>query len=277
MDFEGDFMGLKTLLKSGIMLDLYFYKNNRGSLVSMLLWPYLMLALILGMGMMLGNPEAFKENIGLSVNPIIYFLASTLIAMASVDVMWGVGGNILFYRWAGTLPYVLLSPNRTSSTLVFTYVPRYLLFTFIQILEFSPLILILEGFYQGIFDIGIFILAATVGMLPLLGFSALFASFLLTIKEESNVLSWLNPIILLFSGAFYPVYLLPYWAKLISQLLPSTYTIELARTVAIIGSSKFAAITSLIGMLAGMAFMYNALAYVFVGAGERKAMKEGAI
>jgi len=270
-------MGLRTLLKSGIMLDLYFYKNNRGSLVSMLLWPYLMLALILGMGMMLGNPEAFKENLGLSVNPIIYFLASTLIAMASVDVMWGVGGNILFYRWVGTLPYILLSPNRTSSTLVFTYVPRYLLFTFIQILEFSPLILILEGFYQGVFDIGVFILAATVGMLPLLGFSALFASFLLTIKEESNVLSWLNPIILLFSGAFYPVYLLPYWAKLISQLLPSTYTIELARTVAIIGSSKFAAITSLIGILAGMAFMYNALAYVFVGAGERKAMKEGAI
>jgi len=270
-------MGLKSLLKSGIMLDLYFYKNNRGAFISTLIWPYLMLALILGMGTLLGNPETFKENVGLSVDPIIYFIASTLIAMASVDVMWGVGGNVLFYRWVGTLPYILLSPNKTSLTLVFTYIPRYLLFAFIQILEFVPLILILEGAYQGFFAIGIFILAITVGMLPLLGFSALFASFLLTIKEESNVLSWLNPLILLFSGAFYPVYLLPYWARLISRILPSTYTIELARTVAIIGASKLAIITFLIGILAGMAIFYNALAYMFVDIGERKAMKEGAI
>ncbi len=270
-------MGLKSLLKSGIMLDLYFYKNNRGAFISMLLWPYLMLALILGMGMMFGSPEAFKENVGLAVNPIIFFIASTLIAMASVDVMWGVGGNVLFYRWVGTLPYILLSPNKTSSTLVLTYIPRYLLFTFIQIMEFVPLILVLEGVYRGILDIGVFILAAIVGMLPLLGFSALFASFLLTIKEESNVLDWLNPIILLFSGAFYPVYLLPRWARLISQLLPSTYTIELARTVAIIGTPKLAAITFLIGVLAGMTIFYNALAYMFVDAGEKKAMKEGAI
>jgi len=268
---------LKSLLKSGIILDLYFFKNNRGAFISMLLWPYLMLALILGMGTLLGSPEAFKENVGLAVNPIIFFVASTIVAMASLDVMWGVGENVLFHRWIGTLPYILLSPNKTSTTLVFTYIPRYLLFAFIQIVEFVPLILIVEGFYRGFFEIGIFVLAVTVGMLPLLGFSALFASFLLTIKEESNVLGWLNPIILLFSGAFYPAYLLPHWARLISQILPSTYTIELARTAALIGAPKLAVITFLIGILVGLAIFYNTLAYMFVDIGERKAMKEGAI
>ena len=270
-------MGLKTLLKSGVILDLYLYKNNRGAFISMLLWPYLMLSLMLGMGILFGSPEAFRENIGLQVDPIIYFVASTLITMASLDVMWGVGGNVLFHRWIGTLPYILLSPNKTSLTLVFTYIPRYLLTAFIQIAEFAPLILIIEGPIQGLYKIGILIIAVTVGMLPLLGFSALFASLLLTIKEETNVLSWLNPIILLFSGAFYPAYLLPHWARLISQLLPSTYTIELARTAALIGAPKLANITFLIGILMGIALVYNMLAYLVVDIGERKAMKVGAI
>ncbi|RLE84147.1 MAG: hypothetical protein DRJ39_03620, partial [Thermoprotei archaeon] len=168
-------------------------------------------------------------------------------------------------------------PNKTSLTLVFTYIPRYLLTAFIQIAEFAPLILIIEGPIQGLYKIGILIIAVTVGMLPLLGFSALFAFLLLTIKEETNVLGWLNPIILLFSGAFYPAYLLPHWARLISQLLPSTYTIELARTAALIGAPKLANITFLIGILMGIALVYNMLAYLVVDIGERKAMKVGAI
>ena len=87
-------MGLKTLLKSGVILDLYLYKNNRGAFISMLLWPYLMLSLILGMGILFGSPEAFRENIGLQVDPIIYFVASTLITKVSLDVTRGVRGHV---------------------------------------------------------------------------------------------------------------------------------------------------------------------------------------
>jgi len=270
-------MHLKTLLKSGIVLDLYFLKNNRSTFLSMLIWPYLTLGLILGMGYVFGSAESFKQNLGMEVNPLTYFIASTLAAMVSLDVMWGVGGSVLEHRWIGTLPYLLLSPNRTSVTLVLTYVPRYLLNAGIQLTEFLPLILITEGLSKGLFKVCIMSLAVTLGMLPMLGFSALFTSFLLSIKEESNVLGWLTPLILLFSGAFYPAYLLPGWARLISKSLPSTYTIELARLSAMIGSPELRKMTLLIGMLVAMSAIYNSISGLLIRAGEKKAMREGAV
>ncbi len=270
-------MALRTLFKSGVMLDIYFFKNNRLAFFSMLIWPYLTLALILGMGYLFGSTESFKQNVGVSVNPLMYFIASTLATMVSLDVMWGIGGSVLEHRWIGTLPYILLSPNRTSIILVLSYVPRYLLNASIQLVEFAPLIFVMEGFCGGLFRLSIMILAVTLGMLPLLGFSALFTSFLLSIKEESNVLGWLNPLILLFSGAFYPAYLLPRWARIISKALPSTYTIELARLSAVMGSPELRKITLLIGALVAMSIIYNSASGLFIRAGERKAMRKGAI
>ena len=270
-------MGLRTLLKSGIVLDMYFFKNNRFAFVSMLIWPYLILGLILGMGALFGSAESFRENVGAAVNPLTYFVASTLAAMVSLDVLWGVGGSVLHHRWIGTLPYILLTPHRTSVTLVLTYVPRYLLTAGIQLAEFAPLILMTEGVGSGALKLGVMALAVTVGMLPILGFSALFASFLLSIKEETNVLSWVNPLILLFSGAFYPAYLLPKWARLISVALPSTYTIELARLSALMGSPELRKVTALIGILVAMSAVYNLVSGLVIQAGERRAMREGAI
>jgi len=270
-------MSLKTLIKSGFILDIYFFKNNRASFFGMFLWPYLMLSLILGMGFLFGSPEAFKQNVKMNVNPVMYYIASTIVAMSSLDVMWGVGGSVLWHRWSGTLPYILLSPNRTSATLILSYIPRYLLSAFLQLAEFAPLIILIEGFPNGVVKLGILALALTIGMIPLLGFSALFASFLIAVEEETNVLGWLNPLILLFSGAFYPAYLLPHWARLISQALPSTYTVELARLAAVLGAPDLALVTFFIGVLLGIAVVYNFLAYLFIGYGERKAMGKGAI
>ncbi|RLF24348.1 MAG: hypothetical protein DRN15_02880 [Thermoprotei archaeon] len=267
-----------TLMKSGIMLDLYWLKNNRASFISMMLWPYLMLGLVLGMGFIFGSSEAFQRNIGLKVNPITYFVASTVVVMACLGIMWDVGGNVLFLKWIGALPYVIVAPHRISMTLILSYIPRYLFLTMFQLLEFIPLIFLVEGIKQGIFKLGVMVLALTLGMLPLLGFSALFAIvFMVTGEEESNLLSWLNPLILLFSGAFYPVALLPYWAQLIAWALPSTYTIELARLSALMGSPRFAQIIFLMGILLGMAMFYNLVAYSFIGVGERRALKKGAL
>ena len=268
---------LKTLIKSGVLLDIYFFKNNRANFISMLLWPYLTLSLMIGAGYLFGSPEAFKKNVGLNVNPVVYFVASTVVMMSCLSVMWEVGGNVLFLRWIGALPYVILAPYRMSFTLVLSYIPRYLLFSLIQVLEFLPLILFLEGITNGLFKVAIILLALTIGMLPLLGFSALFASILLVIEEESNIFSWLNPIILLFSGAFYPAYLLPYWAQFISWILPSTYTVELARLASLMGSPKLSLITFLMGILLGLSFLYNFIAYALIGMGEKKAMRKGVI
>ena len=270
-------MSAWTLLKSGFALQFYFMRNNRAALVSSLVWPYLTLGLLLGMGAFFGSPEHLSQKVGARVNYVTYFVASTVAAMTSLDLLWGVGGSVLHHRWAGTLPYILLSPEGTSATLVLSYVPRYLLSAGIQLAEFAPLILLVEGGAPGASKVAVMALAVTLGMLPALGFAALFASLMLMVKEESNILGWLNPLILLFSGAFYPAYLLPVWARAISYALPTTYTIELARLASVIGSPEMRGVALLAGVLAAMSVVYNAASSVAVEAGERRAMREGAV
>ncbi len=270
-------MSLASLFKSGIFLDLYFVKNNRANLIAFLLWPYLMLILILGAGFLFGSTQSFRSNVGEDVDPIVFFVSSTLIASASLSVMWDVGGAVLFHRWAGTLPYVLLAPYRTSVILVMAYIPRYILWSFIQLAEFLPPLILRKGIYALIIDLPILSVSLIVGMLPLLGFSAIFASILLVTKEESNILSWLNPIILILSGAFYPSYLFPLWARIISQALPTTHTFELARLTALISAPGVREVILIIGILLGMSFLYNALSYTMIGKAEEKALGSGSI
>ncbi len=270
-------MSLKTLIKASFVQTIYFLKNVRAMFAVYILWPYLMLGLILGAGFMFGSASSFKQKVGVNVDPVVFFIASTVVSLVSISVMWGIAGSVLELRWIGALPYVMLAPHRFSITIVVSYIPSYLLISAMQILEFAPLIIFIEGWQMGLFKIAILFLALIIGMLPLMGFSALFASILISIREESNVLSWLNPIILLFSGAFYPAYLLPRWAQFISWLLPSTYTIELARLSALIGAPKLSTITFMIGILLGMTLIYNSIASALMGAGERKALREGII
>lgn len=270
-------MGFWTLFKSGILLDLYFFKNNRSQLISMFAWPYIILLLILGMGFLFGSAKSFKSNVGMDADPVVFFVASTLIAMTSISVMWQAGGIILTHRWLGTLSYVLIAPYRTAVIMIMSYIPRYLLWSFLQLAEFVPLLLWREGFAAGLYDSFIISLAIVAGMLPLLGFAVIFGAFLLTIKEESNILSWLNPVILILSGAFYPITLFPRWVRLISMLLPTTYTFQLAQLSSLLGAPKLAEVTFLTAVLLGMALLYNSLSYATMERAERSAMKSGAV
>lgn len=269
-------MGLLSLFKSGLFLDLYFVKNNRANLIAFLLWPYLMLLLIVGAGFLFGSTQSFRANLGSEVDPIVFFVASTLIASASLSIMWDVGGSVLLHRWAGTLPYVLVAPYRTSAVLVMSYVPRYVFWSFVQLTEFLPLLLWRRGM-GALLDASIIATAMLIGMLPLLGFSAILASFLLIVKEETNVLSWLNPVMLILSGAFYPSYLFPIWARILSQLLPTTYTFELARLSALMSAPVVREAVTIMGVLLGMAALYNTLAYAMMGRAESKALGSGSI
>ncbi len=269
-------MGLISLLKSGVYLDLHFYKNNRANFIMSLVWPYLILVLMLGAGLLLGSEQNFKANVGMDVNPLLFFVASTYVVTISLNVMWEVGGSVLFYRWVGVLPYIFLSPHRPSTVLVLGYLPRYLVNSLISLMEFVPIIILTEGLSEGVLDTGVLVFAMLVGMLPLLGFASILASFLITSREESNFMSWLNPLILIISGAYYPAYLFPAWMQLISRLLPTTVALDLARVAALF-NTDLKHVMFLSGILLGMAIFYNGISLPMIERSERKALKEGAI
>ncbi len=269
-------MRVMNLIKAGFYLNISYMRNNRASFIAGLIWPYLLMGFMLGAGMILGNEQNFRANLGAEVNPLLFFVASTFVASVSLNVMWEMGGAILFYRWVGVLPYIFVAPYRPSTILIFEYLPKYLLNSLILLTEFLPLILLTEGIFEGLLDVSVLVFAMTLGMLPLVGFAAILASFLLTTEEESNFMSWLNPLILILSGAYYPAYLFPQWMQIISQVLPTTFTLEIARLIALM-NTDFRHVIFLSGVLLGMAIFYNGLSLPIIERAERKALKEGVI
>ncbi len=269
-------MGALTLVKAGLYSEINFMKNNRASFIAGLVWPYLLLGFMVGAGLLLGSEHNFKVNLKVDANPLLFFVASTFVASISLNVMWQVGGSVLFYRWVGVLPYVLLAPHRPSTIIVLEYLPKYFLNSLIMLSEFLPLIFLTEGLVEGVLDVSILLLAMVLGMLPLIGFSAILASFLLTTEEESNFMSWLNPLILILSGAYYPAYLFPQWMQMVSQILPTTVTLEIARLIALM-NTEFSHVIFLAGVLLGMAMFYNGLSLPMIERAERKALREGVI
>ncbi len=265
----------KALTKAGLYLNYTFYKNLRLQFFTIIIQPYLFWGMILALGYMFGSSQTFSRKVGMNINPVMFYLASVVVSSSSMNIMYQISGSVIYMRWSGILPYHILSPYRMSTLFIILHIPRYLLRSMISIVSFIPPIIFMEGIYNGMFKISILFLAVTVGMLPLLGFSVILASILLMVHEQTNIFTWLRPLILIFSGAYYPAYLLPEWAQLISYILPTTYTIELARTCSIIGAPNLRYMTFLIGLLLGFTGIYNSITYIFVDKSERIARKYG--
>jgi len=265
----------KALFRAGLYLNYTFYKNLRLEFLTFIISPYLFWGMILVLGYIFGSSQAFSKKVGAQVDPVMFYTASVVIASSSMNIMYQITGSVIFMRWSGTLSYHILSPYRMSTLFIILHIPRYLLRSTISILSFVPPIIFMEGLYDGITKIAILFLAMIVGMLPLLGFSVILASILLIIREQTNVFNWLSPLILIFSGAYYPAYLLPKWAQFISKILPTTYTLELARTCSIIGSPNINQIVFMIALLLGITCLYNGASFLFVGKAEKIATKHG--
>jgi len=97
-------------------------------------------------------------------------------------------------------------------------------------------------------------------MLPLLGFSALIASFTLIAKEESNIGHIIVPFLLLVSGVYYPLEVLPPILQFVGRTIPVTYVVEAARLLSKYMIPEIRFVLILIYILTIMTIAYNLLA-----------------
>jgi len=268
-------VGIMDVLRAQTFSTIAWFKNNRLMFAAMFIWPYLMVGMILALGTLYGSVEEYSKKVEVS-NPALYLLASSVVAMSSIGIVDGVAGFTLYNRWLGTLPYILMSPVRTPILLMVAGLPEALITSFITISAILPATLYFEGLIgvgKSFIVYGFIIL----GMLPMLGFSSLVASLLLIVKEESNILSSLIPFILLVSGVFYPLEILPRVLQLISRIVPTTYIINATKIVASYYTPEFKGILLIMYAIASLAIVYNLMSFTVLGKAEKAVKRGGAI
>jgi len=267
--------GWLDIFRANLFADMCWYKNNRWLLFYYFIWPYLMVALILGFGSLFGSIESYSERLGVS-SPIIFLLSSTVVAMSSISIVSSVAEFVIENRWSGTLPYIMLTPAEMPTIFIAAGLPDAIISPLVTMAAILPAALILEGISGGIRILTILIFIF-LGMLPLLGFSALIASLTLIVKEESHVGQIIIPFLLLVSGVYYPLEVLPSILQFIGRIMPIAYVVEAARLFSKYSVPEIRFVLILIYILTVMTIAYNLLASLTLRGADRALRGRGVI
>ncbi len=261
------------LVRAEFYLYTRFYKNNRELLVVSFVWPYIMTLLLFGIGYLVGNPKTYAERMGVE-NPIFYVLAASVAGLSALYILDDVAGYVLYNRWNGTLQYIFLTPASMAKQLLAASIPPTLVSPAIASTSILPAAIYFEGAI-GAAKVAALYLLIVAGMLPLAGMAIIVAGILLTVREESNILSSLSAFMLFVSGLFYPVKLLPPILQAFSRVVPVTYVVEGARMLSKLSTPLGAGVYAVIYTLTLLALAYNGLAGLLVPAVERKVRRVG--
>ena len=244
-----------------------FYKNNRAMMIAAFIWPYLMVLILLGLGYLFGSLSQYAARMGVR-NPVFFIVSASTVAMSSTFIIDEVANYTLYNRWNGTLPYILLTPMRLPKQLLAASIPSTLVSPAISVTSALPVALYFEGL-RGAAIIAALYAVIVLGMVPLAGLSVLIAGLVLTVREETNIANSITPFLLLVSGVFYPVTILPKALQLIAVAVPVKYVVDIARAIASTGTLSHEVFLA-IYVLTLMAFAYNSLVAPLLGAIEER-------
>lgn len=123
------------------------------------------------------------------------------------------------------------------------------------------------GIYIVLASLSVFVFATAIGLT--------INYFIITKSVKYMSLIWMSTgVIMIFSGVYYPVSVLPETARLVSYLLPSTHAIESIR-YATASNAAAAGLSSLLSFV--LAGAYFAVGYLAFGRGIKKGKKLGRI
>lgn len=183
---------------------------------------------------------------------LILFLAiGTLVWGYLNSVFANVAETVAWERWEGTIEYTMMAPVSRLTHLLGMSV-----FSIIYgITRTAVLFVVLALFFE--IDLGNANLAGAglvivVGSVSFIGFGIMGAVLPLLFPEKGEQMTFIiSSILLLVSGVYYPVDVLPGWMQPLSAISPATYVLDTMRAAILDGAST----TSLIGDLVPVAII----------------------
>ncbi len=255
-----------TLLYSDIF-------RRKSVLLMFIAYPYMLTLFILLIGYAFGTPQVFMERVG--VRPEVFFLVGGYMMMTII----GVGDDLLwrpiFDEWMGTLPYILASPVDRVKHYFAIPVPRMIL---VLIGGAGSVVPVLVYYY------GLSGLAEAVAVMALTGLAAFFfasvaviiTGILFTLGSENwRAINVVRPILFILIGVFYPRYLMPLTARLISGLIPSSHVVEVVQRILAGAYPGLIDFLTLIGLATALFIIYTPIGARSIAMWERKKVSEG--
>jgi len=229
-------------------------------------------AFVLVIGYGLGGVSYFTERTG--VDPVLFYVAGSFIMLSimavSDDLMWRPD----FDHWMGTLPYVLLSPVKRMYRYIAIPLPRLTLVLLLGLVSVVPVFTLMHGLgglVEALLVIGIGALAS-LSFIPvsLLVMGLLYRST----GENWRVLNIVRPLLMVLTGVYYPRYMMPWVARLVTYLIPSSNSVEaVQRLLATLGVDEYS--WMLIGLTVALAVIYLPIGVRSVLKWEGKLLKAG--
>jgi ABC-2 type transport system permease protein len=262
-----------NIMGAEVRAQYYWLKNNKFMLAMTFLWPYLMVFIMISFGSAFGSIEEFKEKMGIA-SPILYLFAGSAVATASIAVIDNAAGVATWHRWLGTLPYVLLVPRRFVTYLLVSSLVTSMVQVTFNLLSIAPAVMVLEGAAAGL-QLLLVLLFMFIGTLPLLGIALLGGVASLLASEESDVINFLNPLLLLLSGVFYPVKMLPWLLRQAAYYIPTKYVVDAAKLAATYTHPPGSTIIIILYALVLLAVLYNVVGVFGTFYAERELRRRG--
>ena len=157
---------------------------------------------------------------------ILYLLIGTSVWTYLSVTFDGVTDIINMERWEGTIEYTFMAPISR-----FTHMVGSCLYAVLHGLLFTFLQLLVVGFFFHLdlshanYISAVFILL--VGSISFIGFGIATAVLPLLYTEKGMQMSFIvRSVILLVSGVYYPIEVLPAWMQPIARISPATYVLE---------------------------------------------------
>ena len=215
-----------------------FYKSYRimsryvGSLVMILVMPYMLGGVFMGIGYALGGPSAarnFAANTGVK-NPFLYMVLGGAMMLAAMIIIENTGSAIREEQMIGTFELHYLTPNNMALLWLYHSLPMGLLMTAMFAADIAPLVAVEGGLLSPLEWLaagGILFLS----LLPLVGIGLVLAALTVRFKEVWAVINTVNSVITLLSGFYYPLELFPRIVREIAALVPTSHAAQLLKDI----------------------------------------------
>lgn len=249
----------------------------KGALFMEALLPIVFAAMPVLLGASVAGTDAaarFQANTG-TPNYKLYMLIGASTFMVVSLMLWLIGYWVRREQETGTLESLYLAPARRFYVLagVTSYAFLRAMIAFVIALTLGSLVFQVNPFEGGT---GVAVLFLVIGFLPLWGLAFMFGAFIMKIKEADSVIQVLQWILAFLMGVFYPLALLPSYARAVAGLFPPTVMTDGVRAAILeIGYFYGNAYASL-AVLFAMALVVPLLGYrVFEATERRLRRKEG--
>lgn len=157
-----------------------------------------------------------------------FILIGAILSNYTMSVFWGIGlglknemdAGVLESNWLAPTPHLVMLVGRTVASLILTTIN-------------NALILALAWLVFG-FQVGGDVLAALIACVPFLvilyGFGFAFCALVLLMRDANVLIDTSSYLVMLFSGAQFPVQALPRFLLPVALALPLTYALDLVRS-----------------------------------------------